>query len=91
MQLKDAKGNYILPDNRRFEQIYKDIAAHHKALIAHLADPDTLWAPPNPDADNYSYYTKEEPWWYMYKKLESPSKAKILQARQQKIPTHIDI
>jgi predicted TIM-barrel fold metal-dependent hydrolase len=81
MQLKDAKGNYIMPDNPVFEPIYKDIAAHQKTLIAHLADPDTLWAPPNPNADDYSYYTREEPWWYMYKKPGAPSKAKILHAR----------
>ncbi len=81
MQLKDAKGSYIMPDNPAFEPIYKDIATHHKTLIAHLADPDTLWAPPNPNADDYSYYTEEEPWWYMYKKPGAPSKQKILQAR----------
>jgi predicted TIM-barrel fold metal-dependent hydrolase len=81
MQLKDAKGNYIMPDNPVFEPIYKDIADHDKTLIAHLADPNTLWAPPNPDADDYSYYMEEEPWWYMYNKPGAPSKAKILQAR----------
>ena len=81
MELKDANGKYVLPDDPKFEPIYKDIAAHHKTLIAHLADPNTLWAPPNPAADDYSYYMEEEPWWYMYNKPGVNSKESILGAR----------
>jgi len=81
MQIKDKEGRYILPDNPLFEPLYKDIADHNKTLIAHLADPDTLWAPPNPDADDYSYYMEEEPWWYMYHKPGAPTKQEILRAR----------
>lgn len=81
MQIKDKDGHYLLPDNPVFEPIYKDIADHNKTLIAHLADPDTLWAPPNPNADDYSYYMEEEPWWYMYHKTGAPTKQQILQAR----------
>jgi predicted TIM-barrel fold metal-dependent hydrolase len=79
-QVKDAKGNYILPDNPAFEPIYKDIAAHNKTLIAHVADPDTIWEPPTPAAPDYSYYMKH-PEWYMYNKPNSPSKQVILRAR----------
>ncbi|HEY9715592.1 MAG TPA: amidohydrolase family protein [Chroococcales cyanobacterium] len=81
MQIKDKDGHYVLPDNPVFEPLYKDIADHDKTLIAHLADPDTLWAPPNPDADDYSYYMEEEPWWYMYHKAGAPTKQEILRAR----------
>jgi predicted TIM-barrel fold metal-dependent hydrolase len=81
MQLKDSKGNYVLPDDPIFEPIYKDIAAHNKTLIAHIADPNTLWEPPNPKADDYSYYMEEEPWWYMYKKPGAYSKERLLKAR----------
>jgi predicted TIM-barrel fold metal-dependent hydrolase len=79
-QVKDVKGNYILPDNPAFEPIYKDIAAHNKTLIAHVADPDTIWEPPTPAAPDYSYYMKH-PEWYMYNKPKSPSKQVILRAR----------
>jgi predicted TIM-barrel fold metal-dependent hydrolase len=79
-QVKDVKGNYILPDNPAFEPIYKDIAAHNKTLIAHVADPDTIWEPPTPAAPDYSYYMKH-PEWYMYNKPNSPSKQVILRAR----------
>jgi predicted TIM-barrel fold metal-dependent hydrolase len=79
-QVKDAKGNYILPDDPAFQPIYKDIAAHNKSLIAHVADPDTIWEPPTPAAPDYSYYT-EHPEWYMYNRPNAPSKQAILRAR----------
>jgi predicted TIM-barrel fold metal-dependent hydrolase len=82
MEIKDAKGNYILPDNPLFGPIYKDIAAHGKTLIAHVADPDSAWAPPNPASPDYSYY-KENPEWYMYDKSHPASKEQILQARDR--------
>jgi len=81
MEIKDPAGKYVLPDDPRFDGVYKDIAAHNKTLIAHLADPNTLWAPPDPKADDYSYYMEEEPWWYMYNKPGVNSKETILKAR----------
>jgi predicted TIM-barrel fold metal-dependent hydrolase len=81
MQVKDEKGKYILPDDPKLLPIYQDIADHNQTLIAHLADPDTLWAPPNPKADDYSYYMFEAPWWYMYGKPGMNSKETILKAR----------
>jgi hypothetical protein len=79
-QVKDAKGNYTLPDDTAFQPIYRDIAAHNKTLIAHVADPDTIWEPPTPAAPDYSYYT-EHPEWYMYNRPNAPSKQAILRAR----------
>jgi predicted TIM-barrel fold metal-dependent hydrolase len=81
MQIKDSKGEYVLPDDLSLQPIYKDIEAHNKTLIAHVADPNTLWAPPNPKADDYEYYMFEEPWWYMYNKKGMKSKDEILKAR----------
>ncbi|MGO8718675.1 MAG: amidohydrolase family protein [Acidobacteriaceae bacterium] len=80
MEIKDAKGNYIMPDNPVFEPIFKNIAAHNKTLIAHLADPNTIWEAPNPNAADYDYYT-QHPELYMYAKHGAPSKEAILIAR----------
>ena len=80
MEIKDAKGNYIMPDNPVFEPIFKNIAAHNKTLVAHLADPNTIWEAPNPKAADYDYYT-QHPELYMYTKPGAPSKAAILVAR----------
>ena len=90
MEIKDTKEHYILPDNAIFEPIYKDIAAHHKTLIAHVADPNTLWEPPNPKAPDYSYYMKH-PEWYMDQKSHPASKEAILRARDHLLEENPDL
>jgi|CZKZ01.1.fsa_nt_gi predicted TIM-barrel fold metal-dependent hydrolase len=80
MEVKDAAGNYVLPDDPALMPIYKDIAAHNKTLVAHVADPDSSWAPPNPASPDYSYYN-ENPIWFMYNKPHPASKEQILRAR----------
>ncbi|HEX4758486.1 MAG TPA: amidohydrolase family protein [Terracidiphilus sp.] len=80
MEIKDAGGNYVLPDNPAFAPIYKDISDHNKTLVAHIADPDSAWAAPNPASPDYSYYS-ENPEWYMYGKPHPASKKQILEAR----------
>lgn len=80
MELKDRGGKYVMPDNRVFQPIYRDIEEHNKTLIAHVAEPDAAWQPPDPNAPDYSYY-KENPVWYMYRHPEAPGKKQILDAR----------
>ncbi|MGH9430027.1 MAG: amidohydrolase family protein [Terriglobia bacterium] len=80
MELKAPNGKYVMPDDPAFEPIYKDIAAHNKTLVAHLAEPDSCWLPPNPKSPDYEYY-KENPEWYMYRHPGRPSKQQILTAR----------
>ncbi|HUI44166.1 MAG TPA: amidohydrolase family protein [Terriglobia bacterium] len=90
MELQDAQGRYVLPDDPVFEPIYRDIAAHHKTLIAHIADPDSLWEPPNPASPDYSYYM-EHPEWYMYRKPHPASKEAILKARDHVLEQNPDL
>jgi predicted TIM-barrel fold metal-dependent hydrolase len=82
MEIKRPDGKFVMPDDPAFEGIYKDIAAHNKTLIAHLAEPDTCWQPPNPNDPVYDYY-KEHQEWYMYRLPDHPSKATILAARDR--------
>jgi len=87
MELKNASGNYVLPDNPTFEPIYQDIAAHNKTLIEHLAEPDAAWEAANPKSLSYRYY-RDNPQWSMYSKPGAPSKAKILEARDHVMEQH---
>ena len=80
MELKDKNGGYVFADDPKFEPIYRDIASHDRTLIAHQAEPDEAWGPPNPSGLDYPYY-KEHPTWYMYAKPGVPSKKQILDAR----------
>ena len=90
MELRNDKGNYALPDDPVFAPIYKDIAAHHKTLIAHVADPDSLWEPPNRASSDYSYYM-EHPEWYMFGKPHPASKETILRARDHLLKENPDL
>ena len=79
MELKHD-GKFVMADDRQFEPIYKDIARHGKTLMAHQAEPDVAWGPPDPSDPSWSYY-QENPQWFLYKKPGVPSKQEILQAR----------
>ena len=74
MDLKNAKGQFVMPDYPAFEPIYRDIAAHDKTLIAHVAEPTSLWQPPNPASPDHSYYMTH-PECYMYRYPYAMSKA----------------
>lgn len=89
MEIKDAHGKFVLPDQPVLEPVYKDIAARHKTLLTHVADPDTAWEPlgNQPDARYYS----EHPEWYMHKIRGAPTKADILQARDHLLAENPDL
>lgn len=80
MEMKNRAGKWVMADDPAFEPIYRDIASHRRTLIAHLAEPDSCWQPPNPASPDYSYY-KEHPGEYAYAHPDWPSKAAILAAR----------
>jgi predicted TIM-barrel fold metal-dependent hydrolase len=80
MEIKNSNGQYIMADDPKFEPIYKDIAAHGKTLLAHLAEPDVAWGPPDPADPSWSYY-QDNPQWYVANRPGFPSKQSILEAR----------
>ncbi len=80
-KVQKADGSYLMPDDPIFAPIYKDIAAHNKTLVAHVADPNSIWEAPNPASPDYSYYHTQSPEWYMYQRPNAPSKPDILRAR----------
>lgn len=80
MEIKDSSGKYIMADDPKFEPIYRDIEQHGKTLMAHLAEPDVAWGPPDKNDPSWSYY-QENPQWYLGDKKGFPSKKEILGAR----------
>ncbi|MGO8732971.1 MAG: amidohydrolase family protein [Terriglobia bacterium] len=80
MEIRRPDGAFVQPDDPIFEPIYKDIEEHHRTLVAHLAEPDSCWAPPSQSPDYNGYY-KEHPAWYMYEHPDHPSKETLLAAR----------
>ncbi|MHB8655880.1 MAG: amidohydrolase family protein [Terriglobia bacterium] len=80
MEMKSKAGKFVMPDDPAFQPIYQDIAAHHRTVVAHLAEPDSCWQPPNPASPDYEYY-QAHPQEYAYAHPDWPSKAAILAAR----------
>jgi len=80
MEMKSKAGKYVMPDDPAFEPVYKNIAAHDRTVVAHIAEPDSCWQPPNPASPDYEYY-QQNPQEYAYAHPEWPSKAAILAAR----------
>jgi len=80
MEMKSKAGKYVMADDPAFEPVYRDIAARGRTVVAHLAEPDSCWQPPNPSSPDYEYY-KQHPQEYAYAHPEWPSKAAILAAR----------
>jgi predicted TIM-barrel fold metal-dependent hydrolase len=80
MEMKSKAGKYVMPDDPAFGPIYQFIAARHRTVVAHIAEPDSCWQPPNPSSPDYGYY-QQHPDEYAYAHPEWPSKAAILAAR----------
>lgn len=90
MEIKRPDGKYVLPDDAVWKPILNDIAAHHKTLIAHIAEPDDCWEPPNPANPDSRYY-QSHPWWYAYEHPDVPKKATILAARDRMLAENPDL
>jgi predicted TIM-barrel fold metal-dependent hydrolase len=80
MEVRRKDGRYVLPDDAAFSPIFDNIAAHHKSVLAHVAEPDSCWKAPDPASPDYSYYN-EDPEEYAYRHPEWPRKEAILAAR----------
>lgn len=80
MEIKTSDGKFVMPDDPAFSPIYEDIARHGKTLMAHVAEPDVAWGPPDPSDPSWAYY-QENPQWFLYRKKGFPSKQQILAAR----------
>jgi predicted TIM-barrel fold metal-dependent hydrolase len=90
MEVKNAAGKFVMPDDAALQPLYQDIAAHHKTLIAHLAEPTSCWRPQDPSSPDYTYY-RDHPKWYMYRHPDHPSKETILAARDHLLAMNPDL
>ena len=87
MEIKTSDGKFVMPDDPKLEPVYQDIAKHGKTMLAHNAEPDVAWGPPDPSDPSWSYY-QENPQWFLYNKPGFPSKQTILEARDHLLATN---
>jgi hypothetical protein len=84
MELRDADGRYVMPDDARLAPIVAHLERQHIVLLGHQAEPLNCWLPPEKmtvrsDLD----YFREHPQYYMYQHPEMPSHETILAARDR--------
>jgi predicted TIM-barrel fold metal-dependent hydrolase len=87
MEIKNAKGHYVLPDDPLFEPIYRDIAKQHKTLIIHAAAVDAAWQQPT----GTEKYFEHNPQWEMWRIPDAPRKEDILRARDRLLEMNPDL
>jgi len=87
MELRDADGRYLLPDDAAFEPFFAGLARRGTTVYAHIAEPVAAWQPLDPKSPDYSYY-KDNPAWHVHGRPGMPSKEAILQARDRLLARH---
>jgi predicted TIM-barrel fold metal-dependent hydrolase len=89
MTLKDAAGQYVMPDDRRLEPIIARLQHDHVVLLGHQAEPLNCWLPfPNMTVRSDQEYFREHPQYHMYEHPEMPSQQRILAARDRMLSAH---
>lgn len=90
MEILDQSGKFVLPDDPRFEEIYRDLASQHKTLIIHAGDPDEAWGMQSPWGFVSKYYDSN-PQWNMALKPGAPKRKDILDAVDRVLVRHPDL
>jgi len=87
MELRDAGGRYLLPDDPAFEPVFAGLAARGTTVYTHIAEPIAAWLPLDPRNPDYDYY-KSNPAWHVHGRPGVPSKEAILEARDRVLARH---
>jgi hypothetical protein len=91
MEIKDAQGKFVMPDDPKLAPIYRDLAQQHVTLLTHFAEPDIAWMPLEGSDDPSASYYRENPQWHLYKKAGFPAKQQILDARDNVLAANPDL
>lgn len=90
MEILDQSGKFVLPDDPRFEEVYRYLASQHKTLIIHAGDPDEAWGMQSPWGFVSKYYDSN-PQWNMALKGGTPKRKDILDAVDRVLVRHPDL
>lgn len=87
MELRDARGAYVLPDDPAFEPVFAGLASRGTAVYAHLAEPIAAWLPLDPKSPDFGYY-ESYPAWHVHGRAGVPAKEALLEARDRVLARH---
>ncbi len=89
MDLKDADGHYVMPDDARLNPVLAMLEREHVVLLGHQAEPLNCWLPEERMTvrSDQEYFSKH-PQYYMYRHPEMPTHEAILAARDRMLAAH---
>jgi hypothetical protein len=74
MELKDAKGQFIMIDHPRMDTLFSFITSKNKTVVGHLGEPKNCWLPlDSMTVKNDRDYFSKHPEYHMYLHPEFPS------------------
>ena len=89
MELRDADGVWVMPDDSRLEPIFSFLEREHVVLLGHQAEPLNCWLPfAQMTVRSDRTYFREHPQYYMALHPEMPSHDAILAARDRMLGAH---
>jgi predicted TIM-barrel fold metal-dependent hydrolase len=87
MELRDASGRYLLPDDAAFAPFFDGLAKRGATVYAHIAEPIAAWQPLDPTSPDYDYY-KDNPAWHVHGRPGMPTKEQVLEGRDRLLAKH---
>jgi predicted TIM-barrel fold metal-dependent hydrolase len=90
MDLRDARGNFVMIDDPKFDPILNYLATKDIPLIGHLGEPRECWLPLEKMIFHKGYYSAH-PEYHMYLHPEYPSYEDEINARDHMLEKHPDL
>ena len=89
LELKDAKGKFVMIDDPRFDPVLDFIEQNNATLIGHIGEPKNAWLPVDKMtvAGDKSYFS-EHTEYHMYLHPEYPTHEQIITARDHMLQKH---
>lgn len=87
MRVRNAAGEWVLPDDPLFDAIYAYLAEAGKPLLMHIGEPLACWQPLDESNPHRGYYSNH-PEWHMYDKPGVPAHAELIAARDRVLAKH---
>jgi predicted TIM-barrel fold metal-dependent hydrolase len=89
MELRDADGRYVMPDDARLEPLYDYLERSGLVLLGHQAEPLNCWLPMEQmTVRSDREYFSAHPQYYMHDHPEMPGHDAILAARDRMLVRH---
>jgi predicted TIM-barrel fold metal-dependent hydrolase len=86
---RDARGRFIMLDDRRFDGVMNHLEAQGIPLVAHQAEPKNCWLPLEAmTTQNDRSYFREHPEYHMYLHPLQPGYESLLAARDRFVARH---